>query len=81
MVIDLHNKTIAVVFVNEYRSKLTDLGQEFNISMVWEGNLIKVYSENPISTLFESQIMDMKHKLKWIIDINEEFYRKLKISK
>jgi hypothetical protein len=49
--------------------------------MVEEGSIIKVYSASPISAVFESQIVGMKHRLKWIVIPNEKLFKKVKFSK
>lgn len=80
-VIDLTSKHLSRIFMNEYRRKLRELGEEFNLYLIWEDSIIKVYSESPISSVFESQIIGLKQKLKWIIYQNEKLYAKLKISR
>lgn len=79
--IDLCNKLISRIFINEYRRRLQELGEEFNVYMIWDCTIIRVYSETQISSVFESQIIGLKQKLKWINYQNEKFYAKLKLSR
>lgn len=80
-VIDLCNKLLTRIFMNEYSKKLRELGEEFNLYLIQEGIVIKVYSDSPISSVFQSQIIGMKQKVKWIVYQNEKLYAKLKISR
>lgn len=34
-VLDLNNTMTALIFVNEYRDKLRQLGEEFGLSLIW----------------------------------------------
>ncbi len=51
-VIDLCSQLLSRIFMNEYTKKLKELGEEFNLYLIWEGTIIKVYSDSPISSVF-----------------------------
>lgn len=78
---DLQGYVPSMIFVNEYRKELENLGEEFDIGLIMEGNNICMYSNNQISSIFESQILSIKKKLKCVYLSNPELFEKIKISR